>query len=173
MRLSLKDPTEHMCRVLNRNLWIWSCSITNIANSYNKLFWKWDIWKDDYEKSSKNLTLFFMEFAMRNKKGQELDTSLFSGKYVQKFRFMFGPSPDHLWCLNSQRFWSFFKVTIGIKYMDSISLFHNYSIFSFVLKHKTLNKKQQNVKKKKKKKKIILVEIKKSSYFLRTFLGEI
>ena len=96
MRLSLKDPTEHMCRVLNRNLWIWSCSITNIANSYNKLFWKWDIWKDDYEKSSKNLTLFFMEFAMRNKKGQELDTSLFSGKYVQKFRFMFGPSPDHL-----------------------------------------------------------------------------
>ena len=78
MRLGLKTLTEHMCRVLNRNLRIWSCSITNLAKSYNKLFWKWDIWKDDYEKS-KNLTSFFMEFAVRNKKGQELDTSLFSG----------------------------------------------------------------------------------------------
>ena len=74
MRLGLKALTEHMCRVLNRNLRIWSCSITNLAKSYNKLFWKWDIWKDDYEKS-KNLTSFFMEFAVRNKKGQELDTS--------------------------------------------------------------------------------------------------
>lgn len=68
MRLGLKALTEHMCRVLNRNLRIWSCSITNLAKSYNKLFWKWDIWKDDYEKS-KNLTSFFMEFAVRNKKG--------------------------------------------------------------------------------------------------------
>ena len=44
---------------------------------YQKLFWKWDIWKNDYQKSSQNLTLFLMEFVMRHKKGEELITGLF------------------------------------------------------------------------------------------------
>ena len=44
-----------------------------------KFFWKWDIWKEDYQKLSENLISFFMEIVMRNKKGQELVTSPFSG----------------------------------------------------------------------------------------------
>ena len=44
-----------------------------------KFFWKWDIWKEDYQKLSENLISFFMEIATRNKKGQELVTCPFSG----------------------------------------------------------------------------------------------
>ena len=47
-----------------------------------KFFWKWDIWKEDYQKLSENLISFFMEIVMRNKKGQELVTSPFSGSQL-------------------------------------------------------------------------------------------
>ena len=37
-------------------------------------YWKLDIWEEDYQKPSEKLISFFIEFAMRSKKKQELRT---------------------------------------------------------------------------------------------------
>ena len=44
------------------------------------------IWKEDYKKSSENLTSFFMEFVIKSKKGQELITS--PVRYCQCLEFL-------------------------------------------------------------------------------------
>ena len=44
----------------------------NIVNTSKKFVWKWNIWKEDYQKFSEYLTSFLMEFVMRSKKGQGL-----------------------------------------------------------------------------------------------------
>ena len=44
---------------------------TRNKNAFHKFFWEWEIWKEDYQKLSENLTSFFMEIFVRNKKGPE------------------------------------------------------------------------------------------------------
>ena len=82
----------------------------NIANTLKKLFWKWDILKDDYQKFSKNLTsvlfsnrVFSYGNCYGNKYGQEVGTSPFSNCQISsEVFFCSDESTDHLWCLNSK-----------------------------------------------------------------------
>ena len=61
-----------------------------MVNASKKFFWKkWDIWKEDYQKPSENLTSFLLNLLWEEKRAaKNLSPAPFQvAKYVQKFLY--------------------------------------------------------------------------------------
>ena len=107
-------------------------------------YWKLDIWKEDYQKFSEKLTSFFIEFAMRSKKKQELIHSPFWGCQICFFYF----AAHHLTSFDTliQRG---FGVSPRIAIGNLCKSFLDAAIVpfsTFPWNHNTFNKKEKNFK---------------------------